>query len=106
MSKHSEEKKAKKLAQLLKNKRTQAINLQEDILAKSRDLEKEREEELQEASRAASAKGAHAKRNQPGNVVWSAKLQEIRDKNTGRARMAQERWNRFAGTEGGGGRGL
>ncbi len=106
MSKHSEEKKAKKLAHLLKNKRTQAINLQEDILARSRDLEKEREEELKEAGRTASAKGAQAKRNAPGNVVWSAKLQEIRDKNTGRARMAQERWNRFAGTEGGGGRGL
>ena len=30
----------------------------------------------------------------------------IRDKNTGRERMAKERWNRFAGTEGGGGRGL
>ena len=101
MSKHSEEKKAKKLAHLLKNKRTQAINLQEDILARSRDLEKEREEEVREAGRNASR---NAKR--PGNVVWSAKLQEIRDKNTGRTRMAQERWNRFAGTEGGGGRGL
>lgn len=106
MSKHHEEKKAKKLAHLLKNKRTQAINLQEEILGRSRDLEKEREEELKEASRSSSAKGAQAKRNNPGNVVWSAKLQEIRDKNTGRARMAQERWNRFAGTEGGGGRGL
>lgn len=106
MSSHSDAKKAKKLAQLLKNKRTQAINLQEDLLGRSRDLEKEREEEVKEASRSASAKGAQAKRNSPGNVVWSAKLQEIRDKNTGRARMAQERWNRFAGTEGGGGRGL
>ncbi len=106
MSKHHEHKKARKLAQLLKNKRVQAINLQEEQLERGRDLEKEREEKLKEASRSASAKGAQAKRNQPGNVVWSAKLQEIRDKNTGRARMAQDRWNRFAGTEGGGGRGL
>ena len=108
MSDHPPEtaRKHKKLAQLLKNKRVQAINLQEGQLARGRDLEKEREEDVKEAGRAASAKGAAAKRNQPGNVVWSAKLQEIRDKNTGRARMATERWNRFAGTEGGGGRGL
>ncbi len=106
MSQHHDEKKAKKLAHLLKNKRVQAINLQGDQHERARNLEKEREEELKEASRSASAKGAQAKRNQPGNVVWSAKLQEIRDKNTGRARMAQDRWNRFAGTEGGGGRGL
>lgn len=103
---HKEQKKAHKLAQLLKNKRVQAINLQEDQHARERNLEKEREKKSKEAGRAASAKGAEAKRNSPGNVVWSAKLQEIRDKNTGRARMAQERWNRFAGTEGGGGRGL
>ncbi len=41
-----------------------------------------------------------------GDPVWSARLQEIRNKNTGRKRMASERWNRFAGTSGGGGRGL
>ena len=38
-------------------------------------------------------------------VVWSAKLQEIRDKNTKKKRMAKDRWNRFSGTSGGGGRG-
>lgn len=101
MSKHSDHKKAKKLATLLKNKRVQAINLQEEQLERGRDLEKEREESVREAGRKSSRNA-----NKPGNVVWSAKLQEIRDKNTGRARMAQERWNRFAGTESGGGRGL
>jgi hypothetical protein len=30
----------------------------------------------------------------------------IRDKNTGRKKMADSRWGRFAGTEGSGGRGL
>lgn len=101
MSKHGEEKKARKLAQLLKNKRVQAINLQEDQLARGRDLEKEREEKVKEASRASSRSA-----QKPTNVVWSAQLQTIRDKNTGRARMAQERWNRFAGTGESGGRGL
>ncbi len=37
--------------------------------------------------------------------VWSARLQEIKDKNTGRKRMARERWNRFAGTGDSGGMG-
>lgn len=105
MSKHSEERKAKKLAQLLKNKRTQAINLQEGQLGRERDLEKEREEELKEASRS-SSRSAEASKRQNAQPAWSARMQEIRDRNTGRTRMAQERWNRFAGTESGGGRGL
>lgn len=37
--------------------------------------------------------------------VWSAKTQEIRDRLTGKKRHARERWNRFAGTSGGGGMG-
>lgn len=38
--------------------------------------------------------------------IWSAKLQQIKDRNTGRRRAAKDRWNRFAGTSGSGGRGL
>lgn len=38
--------------------------------------------------------------------IWSAKTQEIRDKLTGKKRKATERWNRFAGTSGGGAKGL
>ncbi len=44
--------------------------------------------------------------NSVDDVVWSAKMQKIRNKLTGRKRMAKERWNRFAGTSGGGARGL
>jgi type IV secretory pathway TrbL component len=102
---HKEEKKLRKLAHLLKNRRTQAINLQEETLARGRELEKEREEKVKEAGRSASSKSAFAKR-QEAQPAWSARMQEIRNKNTGRARMASERWNRFAGTEEGGGRGL
>ena len=60
---------------------------------------------MREAALASSRKAA-SKSDTPGTTVWSAKMQEIRDKNTGRTRQATERWNRFAGTEGGGGRGL
>lgn len=40
-----------------------------------------------------------------GAVVWSARTQDIRNKLTGRKRAARDRWNRFAGTAGGGGMG-
>lgn len=105
MSAHHDDKKAKKLAQLLKNKKFQAINLLEDQLARGRDLEKEREDEVRQSMEASSrrASDAHAAKNQ---TAWSAKLQMVRDKNTGRERMMKERWNRFAGTAEAGGRGL
>ncbi len=96
-------KKHKKQLQILKNRHTLEINQQAETLARGRDLEREREEELRDAATTASRSAA---RNAEGKPVWSAKLQMIRDKNTGRERMAKERWNRFAGTESGGGRGL
>jgi hypothetical protein len=99
---HKQHKKLKKLAQLFKNRHTQHINQQAEVHERNRELDREREEEMRAASLASSRKAE----GKPGNTVWSAKMQEIRDKNTGRHRMATERWNRFAGTEGGGGRGL
>lgn len=105
MSHHHEKhlsKKLKKLHQLLKNRHTRDINLQGEVHERNRELDREREEELA-ASALASSRKAEGK---PENTVWSAKMQEMRDKNTGRKRMATERWNRFAGTESGGGRGL
>ena len=96
-------KKLKKQQQLLKNRHTLNVNQHADLHARGRDLETEREEELRAA---ALESGRVAERTSAGETVWSAKLQMIRDKNTGRTRMAKERWNRFAGTEGGGGRGL
>lgn len=48
--------------------------------------------------------------SRPGNevedVAFSEKMQEVRNKLTGRKRMAKERWNRFAGTSAAGARGL
>lgn len=101
---HKHSKKLKKLHQLLKNRHTRDINQQSESLERSRDLDKEREEELRDAALSAS-RSAEKNKQQP-NPVWSARMQEIRDRNTGRKRMATERWNRFAGTESGGGRGL
>jgi hypothetical protein len=102
--KHHVDKKHKKLAQILKNRLNQGLQQHADSAARERDLDREREEEKHRAasksSRSAAQKAGDKK------PVWSAKMQEIRDKNTGRKTMAKERWNRFAGTESGGGRGL
>lgn len=100
---HHHDKHSKKQIQLKRNKRLQTSLANEEALARGRDLEKEREEEIKAASLEA---GRIAERTSAGQPVWSAKLQMIRNKNTGRERMAKERWNRFAGTESGGGRGL
>ncbi len=103
MSHPKEEKKHKKLQQLLKNRKFQQINQLESIHARERDKEKEREEDLKKAARESSRKAAKANAGQP---VWSARMQDIRNKLDGKKRMADDRWNRFAGTDGGGGRGL
>ena len=104
MSHHEEDsKKLKKKLQNLKNRRHQIINQHAAQHGRERDLDLEREEELREDAREASERGAKGKKDEP---AWSARMQEIRNKLDGRKRMADERWNRFAGTGGGGGRGL
>ena len=104
MSDHKHLKKLKQKQLLLKQRHAQQNQQMIDDQGRSRDLDREREEELREA---ALESARSAERTSSGKAtVWSAKYQELRDKNTGRKRMATERWNRFSGTEGGGGRGL
>ncbi|MBN8543912.1 MAG: hypothetical protein J0M34_06575 [Alphaproteobacteria bacterium] len=103
MSDHSDAKKLKKKLQNLKNRRHQVINQHAEQHGRERDLDLEREEELRDSAREASERGAKNKKDEP---TWSARMQEVRNKLDGRKRMAEDRWNRFAGTEGGGGRGL
>ena len=103
MSDHKHSKKHKKQQLIQKHRHQQQIQQMDADLARSRDLDREREEELRDT---ALESARIAERTSSGKPVWSAKLQMIRDKNTGRKRMATERWNRFAGTESGGGRGL
>ena len=68
---------------------------------------KQHEEELEKAREAAKAKKSKEKEESTdgGEEVWSAKTQEIRNKLTGKKRASRDRWNRFAGTGGEGGRG-
>lgn len=70
---------------------------------RARDQEQQRIQQEQEAQQHARRASAEAT---PDTVVWSAKTQDIRNRMTGKKRQAKERWNRFAGTASGGGRGL
>lgn len=88
-------KKLKKKVQLLKNRHQQMIFQHADQHARERDLDREREDEVREAGERASRRGADAQKGEP---VWSARMQEIRSKLDGKKRMADERWNRYAGT--------
>jgi len=108
MSHHQDDKKhhkkLKKLHQLLKNRHLRDINLEGEAQQRNRDLDKEREEEMRTSALASSRAAAKSKADARPDSF--RKLDAIRDKNTHRQRLTQERWNRFAGTEAGGGRGL
>ena len=92
------------LSPKLKKKLIQARNRRHQIInehAKTHQAEHQRiiEEEMErrEASKGEEGKGEEE--------VWSAKTQEIRDKLRRKKRKSKDRWNRFAGTSDGGGRG-
>jgi len=91
--------KAKKKAQLAKNKYQQMIY---EIVRFRRE-----EVQLQEAEkRQQEGKKKLEDAKTEDQVIWSAKVGEVRNRLTGQKRASKDRWNRFAGTEGGGGRGL
>lgn len=58
-----------------------------------------------EQAELAAAMNASVVTDAEGNVVWSAKTQEIRNRLTGRKRAAMSRWGRYAGTSDSGGMG-
>lgn len=91
-------KKEKKKALVKKNLKDQQIF----EAMRLRDLEAERVEELEKAQRQRPA-GKESKKDE---LLWSEKVNTLRNRLTGQKRDSKERWNRFAGTEGGGGRGL
>ena len=94
-----EKRKAKKQAIRERNKKHLLVNLmawqQEATDARQREVDEESKQRKQlealHISRRAEA--------EPGKEVWSAQLQEIRDRITGKKRKSRERWNRFAGTD-------
>lgn len=97
-----ESRKEKKKRILARNKRHHLINLMAwqhegvaergDISAPEFNPEKSRDHER--------------RKKKEEEVVWSEKVAFVRNRITGKKRASEERWNRFAGTSGGGGRGL
>lgn len=89
--------KEKKKEQQKKNKRNQEIF----NLLRLRRQEAERVEN--EANSRKPSRDSSADDDDP---LWSEKVSTIRNKLTGKKRTSKDRWNRFAGTDGGGGMGL
>jgi len=90
----------KKKAQHKKNKYQQMIY--EMIRFRREEVQLEQEELKRKDEKKKSLNEAKTE----DEVVWSAKVGEVRNRLTDRKRASKDRWNRFAGTEGGGGRGL
>lgn len=99
----------KKKRIMARNRRHQLINLmawEHEAQAESGMLEAPRYDP--EKAKKSSREAAIAKAKTEGGgeqQVWSAKVGEVRNRVTGKKRAALDRWNRFAGTSGGGGRG-
>lgn len=105
MSHHEHpDKKHKKLLKIFKNRHLRDMAQQAEVHQRNRDLDREREEELRDAALASSRAAANRKDAKSQDTF--RKLDEIRKHNSHRSRVAADRWNRFAGTETGGGRGL
>jgi hypothetical protein len=89
-----DDKKERKKAQVKKNRFQQEIF----NFIRLKRQEEQRVEDLKEAL-------APAEVAMPSEVLTD-KVASYRNRLTGQKRLSKERWNRFAGTSGGGGRGL
>ncbi|MCI5049300.1 MAG: hypothetical protein MRY32_03090 [Rickettsiales bacterium] len=94
--------KLKKKLIFLRNKKNQRIFQHARIQAAQDAMIKEQEQER------LNPDGEDEKtreQKEKDEEVWSAQVIEIRNKLTNKKRRSHERWNRFAGTAGGGARG-
>jgi hypothetical protein len=93
---------AKKKIQRKKNK--YQLMIYEMVRLRRDEAQRIEGEERQRNERKKQTSLSEAKKED--DLVWSAKVGEVRNRLTDKKRASKERWNRFAGTEGGGGRGL
>jgi hypothetical protein len=94
VSHHGDDKHDKKKKQREKNRRDWIIFQQADLLRENVDI----------GAPSREAKTPE-KAGTPEEKLWSAKLSSVRNRLDNSRRVSQERWNRFAGTSDGGGRG-
>lgn len=95
MSHHGDDKHDKKKKQREKNRRDWIIFQQAELLREKVDIG---------APSSREAK-PHEKIAGEGSKLWSSKLSSIRNRLDNSRRVSEDRWNRFAGTTDGGGRG-
>lgn len=99
---HHLTKKEKKKAQLKKNQFNQMLY----NLVRLRVHEAKRIKDLGEALEKAKNKSQREQEKKDDKKeIWSVKVSTIRNRLSDRKRTSDDRWNRFAGTEDGGGRG-
>ncbi len=91
------DKKLKKKLLLERNKRQNIIFQHAEQHAKNTELLRQEEQQRFDS--------LHPATTTAEEEIWSAKVQDIRNKLTGKKRSARDRWNRYAGTSGGGGLG-
>ena len=97
--------KEKKKRILARNKRHNLVNLmawQHEGVAASRELSAP-EYDIEKSRADEKLRKEH---DVEESVIWSEKVSFVRNRITNKKRASKERWNRFAGTSGGGGRGL
>jgi len=87
----------------LKKKIIRARNRRNQLIFQHAQQHEDNQEQQRSDEEGRQAKGSPD--NTVDDVVFSAKMQKIKNKITGKKRMAKDRWNRFAGTSGGGGKG-
>ncbi len=97
---HPNSKKLKAKLMLARNKRNQMIFQH----ARTHASEHARIQDAEAALLATPPEKTRAQKDKD-DEIWSEKTQDIRNRLTSKKRQAKDRWNRFAGTEGGGGMG-
>lgn len=93
---------AKKKIQRKKNK--YQLMIYEMVRLRREEHDRVEGERIEREGRRNLTRLAEAKKED--DLVWSAKVGEVRNRLTDKKRASKERWNRFAGTESGGARGL
>lgn len=99
MSHHGDDKKDKKKKQREKNRRDWIIFQQAELLRENVDIGTPRHDGKRHEHR------EHHRKEGEEPPLWSEKLHSIRNRLDSSRRLSEDRWNRFAGTTDGGGRG-
>ena len=94
------------LSRKAKKKEQQKKNKYQQMIYEMVRLRREEDGRIKEEQGRREAKTRIEDAKQEDELVWSAKVGEVRNRLTDKKRASKERWNRFAGTESGGARGL